>query len=366
MNLLFTDGTLGHNPKERKSKPTGGILNSLTLIPEYLAKAGHDVYVNSSWQNNEIVNGVKYVTDGSEVPVMDIVVFNRNILPKDQILYWKERGAKVVWWLHDIVQLSYLKDDAFLYVDKIVALSKYCQDTYADFYQLPLDKFVIIPNGVDKELFHPGDKTKRNGQMMLMASALTKGFMPIPTAFENLQRHNPDIDFRIYSNQSLHGMKNNSEQQKFLEGMERVGAHVYAPVSQESLAVLLRQARCLLMPNTYPEICSNLLLQAQASGCPVVTSNIGSASEYIENKVTGLITTKYHPHDMYSWIVEYTNLVLDIWLNDDLFNKISTESPRAVKDWNEIGGIWHELLQVVVGELETLSVHKKTTSSIVE
>ncbi len=184
--------------------------------------------------------------------------------------------------------------------------------------------------------------------MMLMASALTKGFLPIPTVFENLQRHNPDIDFRIYSSQTLHGLSNNPQQQGFLNNMEKVGAHVYSPVSQEVLAALLRQARCLLMPNTYPEICSNLMLQAQASGCPVITSDIGSAPEFIEHGVTGLMTTKYKPHDLFSWIVEYTNLVLDNYLKEDLYTKMSQEAPKRVLNWEQIGGKWDaELYQMV-------------------
>lgn len=352
MRVLFTDSTPGHNPKERKSKPTGGILNSLTLIPEYLAKQGYEVYVLSSYQQNETINGVHYLKDGDVTPKWDVVVFNRNILPKDFVLYSKELGAKVIWWLHDIVQLTYLTDDAYKYVDKIVALSNYCRDTYADFYQIPLDMFTVIPNGVDKTLFHPGKPEERNPQMMLMASALTKGFLPIPTVFENLHRHNPDIDFRIYSSNALHGLANTNSQQAFLDSMETKGAHVYSPVSQESLAVLLRQARCLLMPNTYPEICSNLLLQAQASGCPVITSNIGSASEFIENKVTGLMTTKYKPHDLFSWIVEYTNLVLDCYLSDTIFKKLSEESPKRVKSWEDIGREWENVLIGLATEVQ--------------
>lgn len=349
MRVLFTDSTPGHNPNERKRKPTGGILNSLTLIPEYLARQGHEVYVLSSFQQNASINGVTYLKDGETAPKWDVVVFNRNILPKDFVLYCKEIGAQVIWWLHDIAQLTYLQDDAYRYVDKIVALSDYCKKTYADFYQIPEDKFVVIPNGVDTNLFHPGKPEERNPQMMLMASALTKGFLPIPTVFENLQRHNQDIDFRIYSNQSLHGLPNNHQQQGFLDNMDRMGAHVYSPVSQESLAVLLRQARCLLMPNTYPEICSNLLLQAQASGCPVVTSDIGANSEFIENKVTGLMTTKYKPHDLYSWIVEYTNLVLDVYLDNNLFNKISEESPKRVLNWEQVGRAWDVAISELVG-----------------
>lgn len=348
--ILFICGTNGHNPHERVSKATGGILNSLTLIPEYLAKQGHEVFVNSTYEKDEDVNGVHYITSGKSIGKWDITVFNRNILPKEFVMYCKDIGAKVIWWLHDIVQLSYLKDDAFMYVDKVIALSQYCKQTYSDFYSIPEDKFVVIPNGVDKGLFYPGTPEERNPNMVMMASALVKGFMPIPTVFDNLKRHNYDIDFRIYSSQKLHGLENSTEQQRFLDAMKREGAHVYSPVSQEVLARLLRQAHCLLMPNTYPEICSNLLLQAQASGCPVVTSDIGSAKEFIENKVTGVYTTKYKPHDYYAWVVEYTNLVLDTYLDKNFAANISKNSPRDVKSWEQVGEAWNETIK----ELNTL------------
>lgn len=348
MRILFICGTKDHNPHTRTSKPTGGILNSMTLIPEFLAEQGHEVYVNSTYEKSEIVNKVHYVQTGENIGKWDVVVFNRNVLPKEFVLYSKSIGAKVVWWLHDIVQLTYLKDDAFMYVDKVIALSDYCKKTYTDFYDIAPEKVVVIPNGVDKKVFYPGKPEQRNRNMVMMASALIKGYTPIPTVFDNLKRHNPDIDFRIYSSQKLHGFENNRDQQAFLDRMEKEGAHVYHPVSQEVLANLLRQAHCLLMPNTYPEICSNLLLQAQASGCPVVTSNIGSAPEFITNGETGLYTTKYAPHDLFSWVVEFTNLVLDVYLDTNLSTKISTNSPKDVKSWEQIGGIWNEELTRLV------------------
>ena len=120
------------------SKPTGGILNSLTLIPEYLAKKGHEVFVSSSYPTTETVNGVQYVANPTELAEKwDVVtVFNRDVLPKPFVQHCKERGIKTVWWLHDIVQTTYLKDDAFRAVDKVVALSTYCKDTYSEFYQI--------------------------------------------------------------------------------------------------------------------------------------------------------------------------------------------------------------------------------------
>lgn len=347
MKILFVCGTPNHDPLQRTTRPTGGILNSLTLIPEYLASKGHEVYVNSTYEKDEVVNGVHYVKTGKAIGRWDVAVFNRNILPKDFVNYCHEIGSKVVWWLHDIVQTTYLKDDAFKQVDKVIALSSYCRDTYSDFYSLNPNIFSVIPNGVDKTLFYPGT-APRNKLMVMSASALVKGFMPIPTVFENLKRHLLDIDFRIYSSQTLHGLQNNKEQQAFLDSMDREGAHVYSPVSQEVLGSLLRQARCLLMPNSYPEICSNLLLQAQACGCPVVTSDIGANPEFIENGVTGVYTTKYKPHDLFSWIVEYTNLVLDVCLNEKYNETLSANAPRDVKSWEEIGGMWeHELNNLV-------------------
>ena len=120
------------------------------------------------------------------------------------------------------------------------------------------------------------------------------------------------------------------------------------PVSQEVLATILRKAWCLLMPNNYPEICSNLLLQARASGCPVVTTNIGASEEFIKNEVTGLMNTKFAPHDNYSWVVEYARLVCKLATNKPLHEFISKNAPEGVKSWNEIGEEWNELLKNLV------------------
>lgn len=349
MRVLFIDGTPNHDPHQRTSKPTGGILNSLTLIPEYLVKQGHEVYVTSKHEKLEDINGVRYILADTPIEKWDVTVFNRNVLPNDFVNYCKGIGSKVIWWLHDIVQLSYLKDDTFKQVDKIVALSDYCKNTYSDFYSIPKDKFKVIPNGVDSKLFYPGKWEERNPHLFITASAAVKGTMPLVCTLQNLKRADYNIDFRVYTSQKLHGLPDTPAHEDFLRTIEREGAHVYAPVSPEVLAHLMRKAWVLLMPNSYPEICSNLLIQARASGCPVVTSNIGSAPEFIEHGKTGLFTSKYQPHDLYSWIVEYANLVMDLQSDHKLHKHISDNSPNGVMNWEQVGEAWNELLKDVVG-----------------
>lgn len=348
MRILFVDHTLGHDPKKLYEKPTGGTLTSLTLVPKYLASKGHEVYVRSMYEKNEIVDGVHYIDSSVNIPTWDVVVFNRNVLPKDFITYNKTIGAKIVWWLHDVVDLRYLPDDAYTQVDHVVALSDYCKRTFHDFYMVPNEKFTIIPNGVDKKVYYPGKYEDRNPNLYVMASALIKGFIPIETVYDNLQRINPKLEFRIYSNQALHSLVNSPQQDGFLTYMKDKGAQVYQPVSQEVLAKILRKAWCLVMPNSYPEICSNLILQARACGCPIVTSDIGANPEFVQNEVSGLMTNKFKPHDLYAWVVEFARLVCKLATNGKLHTFISENTPKDVLSWEDVGEKWDELLKRLI------------------
>lgn len=346
--ILFSDATDHHNPKEISTRPTGGILTSLTLIPKYLASKGHDVYVFSEYGKNEAIDGVHYVEPNAQIPKWDIAVFNRNVLPADFVNYSRSIGAKNVWWLHDVVQLTYLPDATYKTVDKIVALSEYCKETYSDFYSIPKDKFVVIPNGVDKTLYYPGNYEERDLNLWIMASAPVKGTLPIPSLYDNLKRYNPNLDFRIYSNQSLHSRKNLPEYDSFLQHMSLKGARVQAPIPPKLLAEYLRKAWCFVLPNSYPEICSNLLLQARASGCPVLTSDIGANPEFVKHMETGMMTTKFKPHDLHAWVIEFTRLGLRMLLDQSTHEKISKRTPQGVHSWEQIGEKWeHELLQTI-------------------
>lgn len=352
MRILFVDGTEGHNPKKTKDKPTGGTLTSLTYVPEYLASIGYEVYVQSQYDANEDVNGVHYVKKDQQIPKWDVVVFNRNVLPKEYVLWNKQQGVKIIWWLHDIVDTRYLSDDAFTYVDHIVGLSEYCKETYANFYQIDKDKFSVIPNGVDKSLWYPGDYEKRNPNLYITCGAMIKGMLPTDLTFMTLLRHFPDLDFRIFTNQSLHGFKNSPDQDKFLYKMSRAGAHIYQPVSQDVLAHLFRKAWCLIMPNSYPEICANTLLQARACGLPVSLTGIGSNVEYCG---PNLMTKQWQPHDLHSWIVEFANNSLQLGLNPKLHKEISEKAPEGVLSWEGVGNEWDKLLQHITKELSVLS-----------
>jgi glycosyltransferase involved in cell wall biosynthesis len=347
--LLFVDSTPGFTPDRKDTKACGGILNSLTIIPQYLAKKGWDVTVSCSHKKKETINGVTYVPHDAkeEIPKWDITIINRNGVTAPLVSYCKSIGAKTVWWLHDIVDFRYLNDCGFKHVDKVLALSEYCKESYSDFYDIPKDKFWVIPNGVDKSVFYPGKYEDRKKGKLLMASALIKGFLPVFDTWANVKRQFPGASLTIYGSQKLHGLEDNQAQQAFLDEMEREGAFVRNPIPQGILADKMRDSWALLMPNSYPEICSNLLLQAQACGLPVITSNIGSVGEFIENEKTGIITEKY-PHDLFLWIKKYAEATVKLMKDDAQHQLISQTAPGGVLSWEDIGEQWNEKLHTLV------------------
>lgn len=337
--ILFVDGTSGFSPERRFEKPAGGIVTSLSIIPRIIAAAGYSVYVLSGWKEERTINGVCYrnLEGGAyKAPPPDLVVYNRNTINRQMLKVWQ---CPSILWLHDIVDYRYFEDDAIESVDRIIALSRYCRDSYADFYDIPRDRFAIIPNGVDRAVFYPGRYEDRDPNVFIFASAPIKGFGPLDFVFYQLRRRNPKFELRVFSSQSLHDLEDSSEQRKALETLASHGANIIGPVPQAELAEQMRRAWCLLMPNTYPEICSNLLLQARACGLPVVTSPIGSATEFIDHEHTGLLS-KRTPSDIYWWWKEYTIQAIRLWDEPSLHQHISNHAANGVPYWEDIAAAW--------------------------
>lgn len=343
MKIVFLDGTKGFSPHRLKEKACGGINTSLTLIPRYLVKRGHEVIVKSVYEKREVVDGVQYLTHLDEVKNFDICIFNRNVLSNGLVQQANAAGAKLVWWLHDIVDHRYLCDDAFVKIPNIVALSGYCMKTYSEYYGIPKHRFSIIPNGVDQNTFFPGKYSKRDKNLFIFASSPIKGMKPLAFTMNNIRRMNPKAKLLVYGSQSLHDLKDDALVGHWMDEIKKEGAEIIGPVQQDELADSFRSAWALLMPNSYPEICSNLILQARACGLPVVTSNTGSNGEFLKEKVTGRLTDSF-PHDVYFWWAEFARKTMELIVDENLHRMISENAPTGISTWDEIGQAWNRYL----------------------
>jgi glycosyltransferase involved in cell wall biosynthesis len=350
MKIVFVDATPAFNPARLDKAASGGIVTSMTKIPQHLASKGHEVYVISNHETEEAIKGVNYTNKKIvNIPLtFDAIVFNRNLISKANVVGAKARGAKVYWWLHDIVDPRYLDDDGFNYVDTVVSLSDYCSWTYQLFYEMPKSKFVKIPNGIDPSIWYPGEYKDRDPNLFLAAAAPIKGYKALEFAVINLTRLNPKAVLEIYSSSKLHEI---GELAAFKEWKERIAklfpnnVKFLDPIPQAQLAEKFRKAWSLWMPNEYPEMCSNLILQARATGLPVVTSNIGGAPEWVIDGETGLITNATHPHDKFLWQLEFTKKALLLTVNKKLHKYISETGQKGLYNWDQIGEMWNCLIK---------------------
>lgn len=346
MKVLFFDGTRGFSPHKIKSEPAGGIVTSLTLIPAFLSAMGIECYIKSGYDKDEFYNGVNYLSLKTPSPRTDIVVFNRNAFNGYMLKRMIDRKSKIIWWLHDIVDHRYLDDGSYRYIDNIVSLADYCSDTYSAFYNIPRDWFHKIPNGIDPSVWYPGKYEKRDPSLFVYASAPTKGYSAVQFAYHNIKRYNPHAKLVIYGNQSLHGLENTPMFMEWQKAMRGMGAEIKDPIPQKALADVFRKAWCLLMPNDYPEMCSNLILQARACGLPVVTSPIGGATEWIEDKKTGILT-EWLPHDKFMWWADFAKKVMGLIVDRDFHQQISSATPNGIPTWENIANQWFDYLNYI-------------------
>ena len=82
------------------------------------------------------------------------------------------------------------------------------------------------------------------------------------------------------------GECDNPDYMEILSNMHDDGVIIYHGL-QKDVTPFLRQASCLLHPSYYPEGISNVLLEAAASGRPVITTNRCGCRETLDDGVTG-------------------------------------------------------------------------------
>jgi glycosyltransferase involved in cell wall biosynthesis len=69
-------------------------------------------------------------------------------------------------------------------------------------------------------------------------------------------------------------------------------------VSPDEVLALLRHARALVVPSTWHEGAGRVVLEAYATGVPVLASRVGALPETVQDEVTGLLLP---PVDIEAW-----------------------------------------------------------------
>lgn len=335
MRLLFIDGsTRLESVRDLETRARGGMVTSLFKVSDYLAKE-HDVTILSDIKRTgETKAGVKWVNevDGS----WDVLVCNRGIGNGYPEIQAKHR----ILWTHDLPHGGFVEDTDALKQFVTVFMSKYAERIWRAYYR-DIDKSVMIPNGVDTDLFYPRDK---DYGYLIYASAPNRGLQRLPFIYEAIKSR-CDVYMKAFSRLSV--LHPNEGHDNFdYDAVGYSGIEVIDPVPQDRFAEEIGRAGMMILPTDYPEICSNVVLQALASGTPVITTGkLGATCEWVNGKNGAL--TEFHPHDYMIYQMEIVRHAVRI-LEDRKTHEKLCQAQNRVPTWDFVGAKWNSL----IGELQ--------------
>ncbi|AAL82009.1 glycosyl transferase [Pyrococcus furiosus DSM 3638] len=177
---------------------------------------------------------------------------------------------------------SYLK-----YPHRIIAVSKAAKSFIEHFTSVSVS---IVPNGVDDTRFFPAkhkDKIKAKfgleGNIVLYVSRMSyrKGPHVLLNAFSKIEDATLVM---VGSGEMLPFLK---AQAKFLGIEERVVFMGYVP--DDALPEVFRMADVFVLPSVSAEAFGIVVLEAMASGVPVVATDVGGIPEIIKENEAGLL-----------------------------------------------------------------------------
>lgn len=166
------------------------------------------------------------------------------------------------------------------------------------------EKYKLIPgSGVNLQHFkllpYPDEKEKIKF-LFISRIMKEKGIEQYLETAKYITKKYKNIEFHIlgFCEQEYEGILNDLQKEKI----------IYYHGLQKDVIPFLKECSCLIHPSYYPEGMSNVLLEAGASGRPVITTNRSGCREIVEDGQTGFIVNQKDSKDLIEKVEKFIKL----------------------------------------------------------
>jgi len=225
-------------------------------------------------------------------------------------------------------------------VDKIVVATEFLRTKVNAWYGINYDKIAVIPNGVDFREFNECErKLALEGDPAILNIGLIrkiKGFDILVEAIAKLRSELPDMKLHIVG----HDPSNYSDLVK-KRGIEKFVVF-HGKVPHLMVPSYLKSADICVFPSRL-EGFGIVILEAMASGVPIVASDIGSFREILSNGKYGMLFKSGNANALFE-------AILGLYQDQGRSKKVATAALEAVKaySWENIAekyiSLYHSLL----------------------
>jgi glycosyltransferase involved in cell wall biosynthesis len=186
---------------------------------------------------------------------------------------------------------------------KIIAVSNFTKWELTNYYKIPAHKIKVIHNGVDIHKFQPAaDKRKIKAELGFNPDDIAivsvgrlyarKGLFTLIESIPAVVKRFPNAKFIIS------GKGQSDEMNKLLAHAEQLGVKnniIFTGYYPDRKLPLLYQAADVFAFSTFYEHHPFAVLEALATGLPVVTTTVGGIPETIQSGKNGLLVEPFNP-----------------------------------------------------------------------
>ncbi|MGA2070374.1 MAG: glycosyltransferase family 4 protein [Sedimentisphaerales bacterium] len=206
---------------------------------------------------------------------------------------------------------------------------------------LPSANIDIIPNGVDLEIFHPVSNKELSGELKLLTVgrlSVTKRFEMLVDAVEILGKKGKKIRLTISGGGGLFDELKNLVEQKKLIGI----INLTGRIESEKMPDVYQQ-HDMFVSASMQEGMSNAMLEAMASGLPIVTTRCEGVDELISDN--GIVVGK----DSAEALAEAINNLAE---NKQAYGAMCASARRRAENfgWDKVADGYIKLYQRVLGK----------------
>lgn len=155
-------------------------------------------------------------------------------------------------------------------------------------------KIKVIYNGVDSDMFIPNHRLpigRRSSLLFVGNLKKEKGVIELLSAFSQISEKHPKLSLCVVGEGVMKKtMMDNIETLHLQNKVQVLGG-----IDHHALPALMQNARMLLLPS-YNEGVPNVVLEAMASGVPVIATSVGGIPEVVDEGVTGFMIDKPDAH----------------------------------------------------------------------
>jgi glycosyltransferase involved in cell wall biosynthesis len=237
-------------------------------------------------------------------------------------------------------------------IDLTFCVSEWHRETFVGAFALRPEKVVATRNGFNPELIR-NDQT-RDWLRAAYSSTPFRGLDLLLKMFPEIRRQVSAFSLDVFSSMKVYGWNSDQDQRAFgalYNAAKDSGVNWHGSVPQPELLEHLGRTGLFLYPNTFDETSCIAAIEAQASGCVVVTSAKAALNETVEHGRTGICIQGDPKSTQYQH--EFITTVCALLQNRSLLERFSGAArDRAFQKytWSSIASEWTTILQSMPAE----------------